>query len=55
MIPSAQDATRPAEPIQWPAGPRAAAVSGFGMEAESAVLAINPENCRRLSVVSHQA
>lgn len=55
MIPSAQDVTRPAEPIQWPAGKRAAAVWGFDMDAESAMLAINPENCRRLSVMSHQA
>lgn len=55
MIPSAQDATRPAEPILWSAGKRAAAVLGFDMDAESAVLAINPENRRRLSVMSHQA
>ncbi len=55
MIPTAQDATRPAEPIQWPAGKRAAAVLGFDMDAESVVLAINPEHRRRLSVMSHQA
>ena len=50
-----QDATRPAEPIGWPAGKRAAVVLGFDMDAEAVVLTANPENRSRLSVMSHQA
>jgi peptidoglycan/xylan/chitin deacetylase (PgdA/CDA1 family) len=52
---TSQDATRPADPINWPAGKKAAAVLGFDMDAESVVLTVNPANRSRLSVMSHQA
>jgi peptidoglycan/xylan/chitin deacetylase (PgdA/CDA1 family) len=54
-MPTSQDATRPAEPIGWPPGKRAAVVLGFDMDAEAVVLTANPENRSRLSVMSHQA
>ncbi|MCU1671444.1 MAG: putative xylanase/chitin deacetylase [Blastococcus sp.] len=50
-----RDATRPADPIQWPEGMRAAAVLGFDMDAEAVVLTVDPANAGRLSVMSHQA
>jgi peptidoglycan/xylan/chitin deacetylase (PgdA/CDA1 family) len=50
-----RDATRPADPITWPAGKRSAATLGFDMDDESVVLTMNPENRTRLSVMSHQA
>jgi len=49
------DATRPADPIEWPSGFRSAVTLGFDMDDESVVLTINPENRTRLSVMSHQA
>ena len=50
-----RDATRPADPIQWPESMRAAAVLGFDMDAEAVVLTVDPANAGRLSVMSHQA
>jgi peptidoglycan/xylan/chitin deacetylase (PgdA/CDA1 family) len=50
-----RDATRPADPIVWPAGKRSAATLGFDMDDESVVLTVNPENRTRLSAMSHQA
>lgn len=49
------DATRPADPVAWPAGKKAAAVLGFDLDAEAVVLTADPANARRLSVMSHQA
>ncbi|NIZ92978.1 polysaccharide deacetylase family protein [Kineococcus rubinsiae] len=46
---------RPAEPVAWPDGRRAAAAFTFDVDAESAVLAIDPTSGRRMSVMSHQA
>ncbi|MCU1616466.1 MAG: putative xylanase/chitin deacetylase [Frankiales bacterium] len=50
-----RDATRPADPIRWPPGMRAAAVLGFDMDAEAVVLTVDSANAGRLSVMSHQA
>jgi peptidoglycan/xylan/chitin deacetylase (PgdA/CDA1 family) len=49
------DVTRPAEPVGWPSGHRAAATLGFDMDAESVVLTVQPSSATRLSVMSHQA
>ena len=49
------DATRPADPVQWPDGHRAAAVLGFDMDAEAVALTAQPSSAARLSVMSHQA
>lgn len=49
------DVTRPAEPVAWPEGARAAATFGFDMDAESVVLTLQPSSASRLSVMSHQA
>ena len=49
------DATRPADPVTWPEGKRAAAVLGFDMDAEAVVLTAGRANGKRLSVMSHQA
>lgn len=49
------DVTRPAEPIAWPAGVRAAATLGFDMDAEAVVLSASLAHGSRLSVMSHQA
>ncbi|GAY15748.1 polysaccharide deacetylase [Mycobacterium sp. shizuoka-1] len=46
---------RPAEPVAWPAGKRAAASFTFDVDAESAVLNLNPAHADRMSVISHQA
>ena len=50
-----QDATRPADPITWPQGRRAAAVLGFDLDAEDVAITIDPDSRHRLSVMSHQA
>lgn len=50
-----QDATRPADPITWPQGNRAAAILGFDMDAEAVALTVDPATRHRLSVMSHQA
>ena len=55
MSEAGHDATRPADPIEWPSGFRSAVTLGFDMDDESVVLTINPENRTRLSVMSHQA
>ena len=55
MTANDRDATRPADPIVWPAGKRSAATLGFDMDDESVVLTVNPANRTRLSVMSHQA
>ncbi len=55
MREAGHDATRPADPIEWPSGFRSAVTLGFDMDDESVVLTINPENRTRLSVMSHQA
>lgn len=55
MISAGKDATRAADPIDWPAGKRSAVVLGFDMDAEAVVLTANPANRSRLSVMSHQA
>lgn len=49
------DATRPADPIRWPNGCRAAAALTFDLDAESAVLSADPSNGSRMMVMSHQA
>jgi peptidoglycan/xylan/chitin deacetylase (PgdA/CDA1 family) len=49
------DATRPADPVTWPDGKRAAAVLGFDMDAEAVALTIDPASRHRLSAMSHQA
>ena len=54
-MPELHDVTRPAEPVAWPAGNRAAATLGFDMDAESVVLTVQPSSASRLSVMSHQA
>jgi len=46
---------RPADPVPWPGGRRAAAAFTFDVDAESAALAIDPTSGRRMSVMSHQA
>lgn len=50
-----RDVTRPADPVAWPAGYRAAATLGFDMDAEAVVLTIDPSTADRLSIMSHQA
>jgi peptidoglycan/xylan/chitin deacetylase (PgdA/CDA1 family) len=50
-----RDATRPADPVAWPEGRRAAAVLGFDMDAEAVALTVDPESRHRLSAMSHQA
>ncbi|MEU9332922.1 polysaccharide deacetylase [Streptomyces sp. NPDC048290] len=47
--------TRPAEPIAWPAGHRAAAALTFDLDAESAVLFEHPGARHRMSVMTHQS
>jgi peptidoglycan-N-acetylglucosamine deacetylase len=49
------DVTRPADPVAWPEGKRAAATLGFDMDAEAVVLTASRANASRLSVMSHQA
>lgn len=44
-----------AGPFPWPAGFRAAASLTFDVDAESAVLALDPSSGRRASLMSHQA
>lgn len=55
MSEAGHDATRAADPIEWPSGFRSAVTLGFDMDDESVVLTVNPENRTRLSVMSHQA
>jgi peptidoglycan/xylan/chitin deacetylase (PgdA/CDA1 family) len=50
-----RDATRPADPIDWPNGKRSSVTLGFDMDDESVALTANPQNRTRLSVMSHQA
>ncbi|MFE4670591.1 polysaccharide deacetylase [Streptomyces sp. NPDC056716] len=47
--------TRPAEPVTWPAGHRAAAALTFDLDAESAVLHEHPAARHRMSVMTHQS
>lgn len=49
------DVTRPADPVAWPDGHRAAATLGFDMDAETVALTAQPASAGRLSVMSHQA
>ncbi len=46
---------RPAEPISWPEGYRAAASFSFDVDAESAILYSSPGSGRRAGVMSHQS
>ncbi len=46
---------RPAEPLAWPEGHRAAAAFTFDVDAESVVLVADPSSAERMSVMSHQA
>ncbi len=46
---------RPAEPVAWPEGRRAAAAFTFDLDAESVVLVADPSIAGRMSVMSHQA
>jgi peptidoglycan-N-acetylglucosamine deacetylase len=48
-------AMRPADPVAWPAGRTSAAAFTFDVDAESAVLSVQPQAAGRLSVMSHQA
>ncbi|TDO14873.1 polysaccharide deacetylase [Mycobacterium sp. BK086] len=47
--------TRPADPVAWPSGKRAAASFTFDVDAESAVLNVDAAHADRMSVMSHQA
>ena len=49
------DATPPAAPIPWPGGKVAAASLTFDVDAESALLSVDPSSAARLTVMSHQA
>jgi peptidoglycan-N-acetylglucosamine deacetylase len=49
------DATRPADPIAWPAGYRAAAALTFDLDAEAVMLTADPTSADRLMVMTHQA
>ncbi|WP_051342808.1 polysaccharide deacetylase family protein [Pseudonocardia spinosispora] len=55
MNPELVDATRPADPIIWPPGYRAAAALTFDLDAEAAILSLDPSSADRLMVMSHQA
>jgi peptidoglycan/xylan/chitin deacetylase (PgdA/CDA1 family) len=46
---------RPADPVRWPDGKRAAASFSFDVDAESVVLHADPRAAGRLSLMSHQA
>lgn len=50
-----RDATRPADPIRWPAGHRAAAALTFDLDAEAVMLSTDPSSADRLMVMTHQA
>lgn len=50
-----RDATAPAVPVRWPEGKVAAAALTFDLDAESAVLSMDPSSAARLTVMSHQA
>jgi peptidoglycan-N-acetylglucosamine deacetylase len=52
--PAALDAA-PVQDVPWPAGHRAAFALTFDVDAESAILAVDPAYARRLSTMSHQA
>ncbi|MEV7284987.1 polysaccharide deacetylase [Streptomyces sp. NPDC093252] len=47
--------TRPADPVRWPDGHRAAAALTFDLDAEAAVLYAHPFARHRMSVMSHQS
>jgi peptidoglycan/xylan/chitin deacetylase (PgdA/CDA1 family) len=47
--------TRPADPVLWPDGMRAAAAFTFDVDAESAVLGVSHHHADRMSVISHQS
>ncbi|AFM19978.1 putative xylanase/chitin deacetylase [Mycolicibacterium chubuense NBB4] len=47
--------TRPADPVRWPDGTRAAAAFTFDVDAESAALGVSHHHADRMSVMSHQA
>ncbi len=49
------DATAAAQPVTWPDGNRSAAVLTFDLDAEAAILAIDPATVMRMSVMTHQA
>ncbi len=49
------DATAAAQPVAWPHGNRSAAVLTFDLDAEAAILAIDPATAARMSVMTHQA
>lgn len=55
MAAPASDATRPADPIVWPEGKRAAAILVFDLDAEDVAITTDPSSRHRLSVMSHQA
>lgn len=46
---------RPAEPVSWPRGARAAASFSFDVDAESAILHAAPSSANRPGVMSHQS
>lgn len=46
---------RPAEPIAWPNGKKAAVAFTFDVDAESPLLVANPALAERVSTISHQA
>lgn len=46
---------RPADPVEWPGAATSAASFTFDVDAESAVLSVQPEAARRPSVLSHQS
>ncbi|WAL65994.1 polysaccharide deacetylase [Amycolatopsis cynarae] len=49
------DAVTPAQPVAWPGKFRSAAVLTFDLDAEAAVLSMDPASAGRMSVMSHQA
>lgn len=46
---------RPAEPISWPNGKKAAATFTFDVDAESPLLVANPKLAERMATITHQA
>jgi peptidoglycan-N-acetylglucosamine deacetylase len=53
--PPAVDVPGPAAPVDWPSGHQSAAALTFDLDAEAAVLALDPAGAGRMSVMTHQA
>ncbi|MDN2565754.1 polysaccharide deacetylase [Aquibium sp. A9E412] len=46
---------RPAEPVEWPGGKKAAVAFTFDVDAESPLLVTNPKLAERMATITHQA